>query len=817
MTLEEKIDLLGGVNAFDVRGVPRLGVPVMAAADGPFGVRRNARSNMMAGGIALAATWNQDLARRVGEQMGRDARARGVHFYLAPGVNIYRFPLNGRNFEYLGEDPYLAARIAVPFIQGVQSQEVAATVKHYAANNSEFLRHGSDSVVDERTLREIYLPAFEAAVKEGRVAAVMNSYNLVNGEHATQNRRLNVDLLKREWGFDGVLMSDWDSTYDTLGAANGGLDLEMPSGLYFNREALLPLIRNGKVTTQTLDDKVRRILRVAVRFGWLDREQHDHTIPLYNVDGRRAALQTAREGMVLLKNEQNLLPLDKRKLKTVAIIGPDAYPAVGQGGGSVTVAPFRAVSFLEGLSDALPDQEVHWHRGIPDLRSAANATSFSPTPSGDEQGVTVQFFDNVDLAGAPLTTRIDPNINQGGPLDLLPLALGEMDRSFFAPTKGVSQRWIGFHTPTQAGNHDVFVQFGGFGRGVGHRLYVDDRLVSDHWTMKHAAVEQLRLTLDARPHKIVLEYRGEIGGLNGVVPFARLGIVPTGRWVDAATERAARNADIVVLAVGFDMSSELEDWDRTYELPPGQNELIERIAAVNSNVVVALTSGGAVNMSGWLDRVPALLQTWYPGQEGGIALAEILTGLVTPSGRLPATFERRLQDNPVHNNYYPQDANRTHYREGIFVGYRGYEKQGVTPQFPFGFGLSYTTFEYSDLKITQRSSQPKSAADPLFDVTFSVANTGQRAGAVVPQIYVAATHSRLPRPPKELKGFTKLSLQPGESRTVTVPLDVRAFSYYDVKSKKWRADAGTFGILLGSSSAHIELRSEATLARSLSF
>lgn len=812
MTLEEKIDLLGGVNGFDVRGMPRLGLPLLLTADGPFGVRRQTRSNAMAGGIALAATWNTELAGKLGHEMGRDARARGVHFYLAPGVNIYRSPLNGRNFEYLGEDPYLAARMAVPMIQAVQAHGVAATVKHFAANNSEFLRHTTDSVVDERTLREIYLPAFEAAVKEGKVATVMNSYNAINGEHATQNRHLNLDVLKGEWGFEGVLMSDWDSTYDTLGAANAGMDVEMPSGKHFNREALMPLIRAGKVSQATLDDKVRRILRVALHLGWLDREQRDVSIPLYNKQGREVALQTAREAMVLLKNERDLLPLNAASIKTLAVIGPNAYPGVPHGGGSVTVAPFRTISFLEGLSEHLPEGSVLWNRGVRDLRSAANATNFSTAPSAGKQGVSVEIFDNVDLAGTPASTRIDAHINQGAPLDFVPLATGDFDRSMVEPTRPVSMRWTGFYTPMTAGTHDVFIQFGGFGRGVGHRLYIDDRLVSDRWDMKHAAVEQFQLTLDEQPHKVVLEYRVAGGALTGNPPFVRFGIVQAGQWVDAVAERMAREADAVVVAVGFDTTTELEDWDRTFALPPGQNELIQKITAANKNVIVVVTSGGAVDTNDWFDRAPALLQAWYPGQEGGTALAEILLGEVNPSGKLPVTFERRAQDNPTYENYYAQPGtDKIVYKEGVFIGYRGYEKNGTTPLFPFGHGLSYTSFAYRDLKISPRAGAKSHSDGPLYDVTFTVTNTGKRHGATVAQVYVADKHARVPRPPKELKGFAKVMLQAGESRTVTVPLDARAFMYYDVKAKKWRADAGTFDILVGSSSARIEAQGAISL------
>ena len=326
MTLEEKIDLLGGVDGFFIRGVPRLNFPRLKMADGPIGVRNFGPATAMAGGIALAATWNPALAERVGTEIGSDARAKGVHFLLGPGVNIYRAPMNGRNFEYFGEDPFLASRIAVGYIKGVQSQGVSATIKHFMGNNSEFDRHNTDSIIDERTMREIYLPVFEAAVKEAHVGAIMDSYNLTNGAHLTQNGYLNTDVAKKEWGFGGIMMSDWTATYDAVAAANGGLDLEMPSAKFMNRQNLLPAIKDGKVSVATIDEKVKRILRTAIRFGWLDRDQTDISIPRYNQQGRLAALQGARESMVLLKNEGNLLPLDNAKSKSIAVIGPDAYP-----------------------------------------------------------------------------------------------------------------------------------------------------------------------------------------------------------------------------------------------------------------------------------------------------------------------------------------------------------------------------------------------------------------------------------------------------------------------------------------------------------
>lgn len=812
MTLAEKIDLLGGERFFDVDGVPRLGIPTLLTADGPFGVRRYARANVMAGGIALAATWNRELGLQVGTQMGRDARARGVHFYLAPGVNIYRAAQNGRNFEYLGEDPFLASRVAVEFIRGVQAQGVAATVKHFLANNSEFARHTSDSVVDERALREIYMPAFEAAVKEAGVAAVMDSYNLVNGEHMSQSRRFNVDLLKEEWSFNGVVMSDWDATYDTLGAANGGLDLEMPSGKYLNRSALEPLIQAGKVSQATIDDKVRRIVRTAVRFDWLDRPQLDTSIAQFNAQGRAAALQTAREGMVLLKNERDVLPFDRQKIRRIALIGPHAYPAVPHGGGSVTVAPFRAVSFLEGLNDHLGSEiEVQHARGVMDLKRAAQSTVFSTTARGGKAGLNVEIFDNADLSGTPATTRIDPYISQGAPIDLTAFATGELDLDFSAFTGAkpppVSARWTGYYTPSAGGEHDVFVQSGGFERVFGYRLYVDDKLIADRWNLKIAAADQLRIRLDASPHRIVLEHRSEKGGFGTSVPFVRLGIVPLGRWIDPSAERLAAQADTVVVAVGFDPSTETEDWDRGFSLPPGQNELISRIAAANRNTLVVITSGGAVDMSAWLDAVPAVLQAWYPGQEGGQALAEIAFGDVNPSGRLPATFERQWKDNPAYQSYYPQgDGHRIVYKEGIFVGYRGYEQKGTKPLFAFGHGLSYTTFGYGNLKILTTS-----AAEGNYQVSFEVTNKGQRAGAAVAQLYISDRKASVPRPPKELKGFEKVFLQPGETRTIIIPLDARSLAFYDVASGQWRAEAGAFDVLVGDASDRIALKGQLTL------
>jgi beta-glucosidase len=795
MTLEEKIDMIGGVDDFYIRAYPQLGLPRLRMSDGPLGVR-NAEppSTVMAGGISLAASWDPALAEQEGIQIGRDARARGVHFMLGPGFNIYRAPMNGRNFEYMGEDPYLASRIAVGYIKGMQSQGVSATAKHFMGNNSEFDRHNTDSIIDERTMREIYLPAFEVAVKQGHVGAVMDSYNLTNGSHMTQNGPMNNDILKKEWGFSGILMSDWTSTYDAVAAANGGLDIEMPSGKHLNREALLPAIQQGLISVATIDDKVRRILRVAIEFGWLDREQTDLAISRHNREGDQVALQAAREGAVLLKNDGNLLPLKKDQVKSVLVVGPDAYPAVPVGGGSARAVPFEAVSFLQGISDYVGNAgQVYYSPGLLTVPQMADKTTFSTTASGGTPGLQAEYFTNPDLQGAPYLSRTEEHVDFGPP-----------NRTSL-PEEAASSRWTGYYTPHAAGKFDLFVS--STGEDGGHyRAYVDEKLALDDWTTAKELLGVATLTLDTNPHKIVLEHRGR-SRWHG--KHFRMGVAPEDGYVLPDAKTLAAKSDVVVIAAGFDPESESEGADRTFRLPLGQDELIQEMAAANKNVIVLLTSGGGVDMNEWIDRVPALLQVWYPGQEGGKAAAEILFGDVSPSGRLPATFERHWEDNPVHDNYYPPEGTtRVVYKEGVFVGYRGYEHNGTKPLFPFGYGLSYTTFKYANLSIKPADANAKSEglSAPLYQVSFDVRNTGTTEGADVGQVYVSDTRATVPRPTKELKGFARTDLKPGETKTVTVTLDGRSFAYYDVNAKKWQTDPGGYQILVGRSSQDIQLR-----------
>ena len=808
MSLEEKIDYIGGTG-FAVRAMPNLKLPPFEMSDGPMGVRSNVRfpSTVYAAGIGLAATWNKGLAERVGEGIGRDARARGINYMLGPGVNIYRSPRNGRNFEYFGEDPFLASTIAVGYISGMQRQGVSSTIKHFLANNNEFLRHDSDSVVDERALREIYLPTFEAAVRQAHVGAIMDSYNLINGTHATQNAYFNTDIVRKQWGFDGVMMSDWVATYDAVAAANNGLDLEMPTAAFMNRKNLLPAVQDGRVKETVIDEKVQRILHTAERFGWLDHEQTDLSLSKYNQSNQEVALNAAREGIVLLKNDRQLLPLEKGKIKSILVVGPDAYPAQPTAGGSGAAIPFSTVSVLQGLSQALGSSAtVYYEAGLPVFQELVGATSFMTEAQGGQPGLKLEKFDSGDLSGSPVGTQVVNRINNAGfSWD----NISDWDQALAilsAPPKPQSRRWTGYYIAKQAGPYEFALQEAGEGGGA--RLYVDDKIVFDDWELARAFLQHAVVELSAGPHKLVAEDKqnSPIGGR------LRLAIADERNLVSEAAKKLAKKADAVVVAVGFNRDSEGEGADRTFSLPIGQEALIKEMAVQNKNVIVSITSGGAIDTNAWLDQVPALIEGWYGGEQGGTALAEILTGEVNPSGHLPITFEKRAEDNPTFNNYYPEPGTRkVVYKEGIFVGYRGYEHDGIKPLFPFGYGLSYTTFRLSHLAVKDEST----ATAAKYVVSFDVTNTGKRAGADVAQVYVSDTGDRVARPPKELKGFVKVNLKPGETQHVSVPLDTRSFAYFDTSSATWTAPAGTYKVQLGESSAKIELTDEVKLAKTL--
>lgn len=779
LTVAEKVQLIGGTDSMYTFAAPSIGLPRLKMSDGPLGVRTWGPTTAYPAGVALAATWDPALAEREGVALGEDARARGVNFLLGPGVNIYRAPMNGRNFEYLGEDPYLASRMDVAYIYGVQSQGVCAVVKHFVANNSEYDRHNINTLVDERTLRELYLPAFKAAVQQAHVCAVMDSYNLVNGEHMTQNKPLNIDLLKKEWGFDGLLMSDWDATYDGVAAANGGLDLEMPFAKEMTAKTLLPALQSGAVSEATLDDKVRRLLRVAMQFGFLARDQSELGVSLDNQHGAKVALEGARESLTLLKNQGGMLPLNGEHVRTIAVIGPDAWPAVTGGGGSSNVTPFEASSLLGGLSDSLAGKvKVLYARGIPSPEEMFSGTDFTELKR--------EVFDGQDATGKSVVTT--------------PSHIDEWKSEMFTPPTQHPEtvRYTGVFTPKADGPYIFLVAASSEDT---YSLEVNGKTVVAEPHLEGHAPRTVSLPLRAgQPVAFTLTYHPWSNVLR--IGF---GIRSEQDLIAADARKIAASADAVVLSVGFGPATESEGFDRTFELPWGQDALIRAISAVNPHTVVVITAGGAVDALPWIESVPAVLHNYYPGQAGGTALAEVLFGERAPEGRLPFSFDRSWQDDPDHDSYYPATAisgkgPTVRYSEGLFNGYRYYtsETGGMAkqPLFPFGFGLTYTTFRYSGIKAVVSGKGDATTVMVSLDVT----NTGQRAGSDVVQLYVGDPSAKVKRPAKELKGFERVQLQPAATRHVEFKLTGQDLAYYSVEKHGWQMDPGRFKVYAGGDS-----------------
>ena len=800
LTLEEKIKLIGGVDDMFTYAMPSIGLPQLKMSDASVGVRTWGPTTAYAGGAALAATWDREFARELGESLGRDARARGVNFLLGPGVNIARSPVNGRNFEYLSEDPYLNSALVVPYIEGVQSQGVSATVKHFALNNEEYNRHNVDVTADERTIREIYLPAFEAAVNKGHVGSVMDSYNLINGSHATQNDFLNLKVLKGEWAFSGVLMSDWDATYDGIAAANNGLDLEMPNARFMNAQTLVPAVKSGKVKEATIDDKVLRILRLALRYHWLDRPQLDTTESTYSIADNPVALKGALESITLLKNDGHILPLDSAKVKTIAVIGPDAWPPVVGGGGSSQADAFQPVSIVTGIAALVgPDVHVLYSRGLPDMTDVFPHTHW-------EQGLKQSTYPSKDFTGNPATETVHDinNYKQEwwGPADKTPRSI-RYTASFKAP---------------RAGKYLILAAASGNDR---YTINVDGKQIIEEKQVEGQHPESATIELNAgQTANVVADY---LPGFQGN-RFA-LGIANEQDIISAEVKAFASAADAVVVAVGFNTSFESEGFDRSFALPWGQDALIEAAAAANPHTIVTFIGGGGFDTHRWLDKVPALVHAWYPGQEGGTAIADVLFGKHDPEGKLPVSFDSSWQNNPSYQYYYPikgadtklhvaennhppvdLDIQHVTYGDKLMVGYRYWTTEGKKPLFPFGFGLSYTTFSFSNLHVPETAS----SGSPV-TISFDVTNTGSAEGAEVAQLYVSDPSAKARRPERELKGFEKVHLAPGATKQVSIQLDARSFSYWDESKHGWTIDPGKFVILVGDSSENTPLRADLTI------
>jgi beta-glucosidase len=799
MTLEEKLAYIGGDRDFYIRPIPRLKIPEIKFADGPVGCRNWGPSTAYAATVGLAASFDTALAERVGRAMARDCRARGVHVLLAPGANLQRSPLNGRNFEYFGEDPHLAGATATEVIKGVQAEGVLATIKHFAANNQEWDRNHVSSEVDERVLRELYFPAFEKAVREAKVGAVMSSYNLLNGLYASHHPWLLKKVLKQDWGFHGLVMSDWVAVHDPTGGALGGCDLEMPTALQMSPANMSALLDAGTVPISELDDKVRRILRTLIAAGFLDREQQRKDIPLDDPSSRAVALDGARESLVLLKNEGAILPLDASKVKTIALVGPNVHPLVHGGAGSAHVTPLHSVSVKDAFATVAPGVRVTYHPGI------QQRTTFSVLGAPVFKGKVKEELFLGKLEGAPVVTREVDQIDFD-PADGVSPAPGKLGH------EGYSVRWTGTVESAKAGKYDVITN-----ADDGIRVFVDGKKVLDDWSDHGPRIKLETIPLTAGKHAVVVEYfQGILGAIAqfGMGPQIT-GVAQTGQ---VELERVAAAADAVVLCLGYGQNAdsnglgrrfdgfwppgwareanlvESEDSDRKFALPEMQLETLKRVVAKNPRTIVVMSAGGGVELESWLPQVKGLLWAWYPGQEGGTAIVETLFGQVSPSGKLPITLAKRYEDHPSARYYNVNQSGKTPYTEGLLMGYRGFDANQTEPAFPFGFGLSYTSFAYSKPELVRKD-------DGTVVISFAIANTGGRMGAEVAQVYVEPPEGK-GRPPQKLEGYARVSLASSTEQRVQVVLPPRAFAYWD---NGWTVDAGRYNIHIASSSRERKL------------
>lgn len=788
LTLQEKCSLAAGQAGDCTKEVPRLGIPALKVTDGPHGIGWGVKATCFPTAVSMGATWEPDLVRRIGVALADEVRAKGRHILLGPCINIQRIAGGGRNFETFGEDPYLNGRMAVAYVKGLQSRKIGTSVKHYACNNQEWWRTTISVDVDERALREIYLPAFEAAVKEADPWTVMGAYNKVRGKWCCENPYLLTEVLKREWGFKGLIMSDWGATHSTADAANAGLDLEMPGpGEHLTTDKLLAAVSRGEVAEEVVDDKVRRLLRIVFRAGLMDPPDPNLKGAL-NTDAHRAlAREAAEKGCVLLKNT-GVLPLDAAKIKSIAVIGPDADVARAGGGGSSTVNPPDPVSPLAGFRKRLGDTvEIRYAPGclIPGNLPAITPDHLLP-PDGvkGEHGLRGEYFNNQDLSGPPVLTRLDPEIN---------FDWGDGSPAPEIPVDHFSARWTGRLAPSASGLYEL-----GMVSDDGCRIYLNGELIVDAWHDQSGQANTKSIQLEAgKAYDLRVEYYENTGSA-----MARLGWALHDKF-EREAEEAARQSDAAIVVAGLSWQDEGEGFDRQkIELPGRLDEMIERVVAANPNTVVVLVNGTPIAMDRWLDKVAAVLEAWYPGEEGGHAIARVVFGDVNPSGKMPTTFPKRLEDTPAFGNYPGAGPDGVvHYAEGLLVGYRHYDTKGVEPLFPFGHGLSYTTFQYGDLKIS-----PAAGKDPSFSVSLSIENSGEREGAEVVQVYVRDVQSSVVRPFQELKAFRKVNLKPGERQSVRFDLDRRALAFYDPARKDWAAEPGEFEIRVGSSSRDIRLK-----------
>jgi len=797
LTVEEKVALMAGTDLWHTPAIHRVGLPPFKMTDGPVGARGkdNATgppSACFPCGTALAATWDADLVRRVGVELGAETKAKGAHLLLAPTVNLHRTPLAGRNFECWSEDPHLTARLAVAYIEGVQSQGVGCCIKHLVANDSEYERFTISSDVPERALRELYLRPFEVAVAEAKPWAVMSAYNKLDGTWCSESPRLLTTILRDEWGFDGLVISDWWGTHSTVGAALAGLDLEMPGPPQHRGDRLLAAVEAGEVGIEVVDSAVGRLLRTMQRAGVLDgdtgdtgeQEERAEDTP----ERRAVAREAARSAIVLLKND-GVLPIDTATVRSVAVIGPNADALDILGGGSASVSPHYAVSALEGLRARLQRDGVDVVH-----EPGCSITRYPPpidlrwvtTPTG-EPGIAVEIVEGGNVVARQVTRRAA--VHRQAVPGSRPWS-ARLDATFRAPATG----------------RHVF-QGGGTGR---FRVWLDGELVAEGAGGR--AEGGIHLDEGDQRHlhaKLDVDPEGTGNG-TGNVPSTGAGFelrcqppLPGDAFERAVAAAAAADLAIVVVGTNGDWETEGRD-RRTMDLPGRQVELIGAVVAANPRTVVVVNAGSPVTMD-WAERVPAVAQSWFLGQETGNAIADVLCGDVDACGRLPTTIPRAIEDTPAFTNY-PGERGHVLYGEGVFVGYRWYDARGTEPAFPFGHGLSYTTFDVGPFEVVF------DAHTTTVDVAVPVTNVGDRDGCAVVQLYVRDVDASVARPPQELKAFAKVRIATRATEVLQLRLERDAFAFWDIAEGAWCVEPGEFELLVGLSSRDIRQRTNVRIA-----
>jgi beta-glucosidase len=798
LTLEEQVSLLAGANFWETVAIERLGIPSVKVSDGPNGARgagaftTGVPAASFPVGISLASTWDIKLVEEIGAAIAEEARTKAAQVVLAPTVNLHRSPLGGRNFESFSEDPWLAGTLGAAYVRGLQSQGVGASLKHYAGNEAEFERFTIDSQIDERTLRELYLRPFEIVVRQAEPWTVMASYNSLNGTLASENPRLLTEILRNEWGFRGLVMSDWTATRSTAAAANAGLDLEMPGPTQHRGDLLVEAVRRGEVSRTAVAAGASRVLELIERTGAFDGSGPSEERAVDDPRHRTLIRKAGAQGTVLLTND-GVLPIDRQAVRSIAVVGPNAATAQIMGGGSSQINAHYRISPFEGIQAVAGT--------VVDVRTALGCSNYRLLPPVEGE-VSIGY-----VAGTEIDAR--PSARDQRPVaDFLWLGHVAPGIDIF----NFSCRLECEFTAQRSARHDVGVVSSG-----PVRVYVDDALVIDRWEDWHAGGEyfglaspEFRAQIDlnaGQTCRITVLNRTPFEDSHVGLKALRVGIAPpdSEEQLEQAV-RLAAESDVAVVCVGLNGEWDTEGMDRPHmDLPGLQNDLVRRVAAANPRTVVLLQSGGAVTMP-WANEVAAIMQAWYPGQECGNAIADLLFGDVNPSGKLPQTFPKALANNPTFASF-PGERGVARYEEGLFAGYRWYEKTQIEPLFPFGHGLSYTQFEYGKLRL---SADEISGGDRLV-VEVDLTNTGDRAGADVAQLYVRDPESTLRRPLKELKGFARVELAPGATGTAKFELDMRSFAYFDDQRSAWVADAGEFELLVGASSTDIRSCGRVTL------